>query len=83
MKEIALWELQLVMNAFTEISFEFAIDEDMEQNLNQMINFNMIFIQSGVEIASILRNDYSVKCTRHTRPNTKQEFVYSYWYIFR
>ena len=59
------------------------IIEDMEQNLNQMINFNMIFIQSGVEIASILRNDYSVKCTRHTRPNTKQEFVYSYWYIFR
>lgn len=59
------------------------IIEDMEQNLNQMINFNMIFIQSGVEIASILRNDYSEKCTRHTRPNTKREFVYSYWYIFR
>lgn len=59
------------------------IIEDMEQNLNQMINFNMIFIQSGVEIASILRNDYSAKCTRHTRPNTKREFVYSYWYIFR
>lgn len=59
------------------------IIEDMEQNLNQMINFNMIFIQSGVEITSILRNDYSVKCTRHTRPNTKREFVYSYKYIFR
>ena len=59
------------------------IIEDMEQNLNQMINFNMIFIQSGVEITSIFRNDYSVKCTRHTRPNTKREFVYSYKYIFR
>ena len=42
MKEIALWESQLLLNTFTEISFEFAIDEDMEQNLNQMINFNMI-----------------------------------------
>ena len=83
MKEIALWESQLLLNAFTEISFEFAIDDEVEQNLNQMINFNMNFIQSGVEITSIFRNDYSVKCTRHTRPNTKREFVYSYKYIFR
>ena len=83
MKEIALWESQLLLNAFTEISFEFAIDDEVEQNLNQMINFNMIFIQSGVEITSIFSNDYSVKCTRHTRPNTKREFVYSYKYIFR
>ena len=70
MKEIALWESQLLLNAFTEISFEFAIDEDMEQNLNQMINFNMIFIQSGVEITSIFRSLDSVVVGKIFLPST-------------